>query len=114
MRQNSGAYIICKLPHPMREGEYLEGNGTRYNLAFRGQTLPDGSVAETVYILWNEPFYTILNNSPRRPLDYDYLKLLSSASGAFTNSSASKFLQLLNMVIPTPKSAIPNTPNMPR
>ena len=83
MRQNSGAYIICKLPHPAREGDYLEGNGTRYNLAFRGQILPDGSIAETVYILWNEPFYTILNNSPQRPLDYDYLKLLAPAAQRF-------------------------------
>ena len=83
LKQNASAFISLKLPKPTENDEYFEGYNSRYGLAVRGQTLPDGTNAETVYILWNEPFYSILNTTRTRPLDYSYLSTLPPAAQRF-------------------------------
>ena len=53
---------------------------TRYSVVFTGERLPDGSTADAVYLLLNEPYWQVLNHAPTRPLDYDYLQALPPAA----------------------------------
>jgi hypothetical protein len=77
--QNATAFIRAKVEYKRRDGtrDTLEGYFNRYNLIYRGQTLPGGARAETVYLSLNDPYYGLVNNSTRRPLDYRYLRSLT-------------------------------------
>jgi len=83
--QNAAAFIRAKLTYRGRAGEErsFEGYFTRYNVFFRGQTLPGGRSAETVYLGLNDPYYALLNESTWRPLDFDYLRSLTPAAQRF-------------------------------
>lgn len=85
LHQNASTYITVKLSYTAQDGttHYIEQSNTRYRLIFRGQELPDGTRAETVYIAFNDPFLQIINSSPTRPLDYDYLRQLPPAPQRF-------------------------------
>ena len=77
--QNASAFIRAKLAYRTRDGreETFEGYFNRYNVIYRGQTLPGGKRAETVYISLNDPYHGIINGPTRRPLDYQYLRTLT-------------------------------------
>jgi hypothetical protein len=85
LHQNAGAYIIAKLRYKARDGteRLLEAGFTRYSVVFTGERLPDGSKADGVYLILNEPYWEVLNNAPTRPLDYDYLKQLPPTAQRF-------------------------------
>lgn len=76
--ENAGAYITAKLHYKAHDGteRTLEAGFTRYSVVFTGERLPDGTKADAVYLLLNEPYWEVLNSAPTRPLDYDYLKAL--------------------------------------
>ena len=76
--ENAGAYITTKLHYKATDGteRTLEAGFTRYSVVFTGQRLPDGTKADAIYLLLNEPYWEVLNHAPTRPLDYDYLKAL--------------------------------------
>ena len=80
--QNAGTYIIATLHYSATDGteRTLEAGFTRYSVVFTGQRLPDGTTADAVYLVLNEPYWEVLNNAPTRPLDYDYLKALTPAA----------------------------------
>lgn len=80
--QNAGAYIIAKLHYTATDGttRSLEAGFTRYSIIFTGERLPDGTKADAVYLLLNEPYWDVLNRAPTRPLDYDYLQALPPAA----------------------------------
>ena len=80
--QNAGAYIIAKLHYTATDGteRTLEAGFTRYSVVFTGERLPDGTKADAVYLLLNDPYWEVLNSAPTRPLDYDYLKALTPAA----------------------------------
>jgi hypothetical protein len=80
--QNAGAYIIAKLRYTATDGTVrtLEAGFTRYSIIFTGERLPDGTQADAVYLLLNEPYWEVLNSAPTRPLDYDYLQALPPAA----------------------------------
>ena len=82
LHQNAGAYITAKLHYKATDGteRTLEAGFTRYSVVFTGQRLPDGTHADAVYLLLNEPYWEVLNSAPTRPLDYDYLKVLPPAA----------------------------------
>src|SRR5262245_13355573 len=63
--QNASAFIRAKVAYRTKEGteETLEGYFNRYNVFFRGQRLPGGHAAETVYISLNDPYYSLVNDS---------------------------------------------------
>jgi len=61
----------------------LEAGFSRYSVVFTGERLPNGSKADAVYLILNEPYWEVLNNAPTRPLDYDYLKQLSPTAQRF-------------------------------
>jgi hypothetical protein len=80
--QNAGAYIIAKLHYTATDGteRTLEAGFTRYSVIFTGERLPDGRVADAVYLLLNDLYWDLLNSAPTRPLDYDYLQALPPAA----------------------------------
>src|SRR5262249_32394871 len=55
----------------------LEATFNRYNVIFAGEKLPDGSKADSIFVIFSDPFITTLNNAPYRPLSYQYLRELS-------------------------------------
>jgi hypothetical protein len=77
--QNAATFIRAKFEYKGRDGEVklLEGYFNRYNVFFRGQRLPGGARAETVYISFNDPYLALINKSVWRPLDYQYLRTLT-------------------------------------
>jgi hypothetical protein len=85
LHQNAGAYITAKLRYKATDGteRVLEAGFTRYSVVFTGERLPDGSRADGVYLILNEPFWEVLNNAPTRPLDYDYIKQLPPTAQRF-------------------------------
>jgi hypothetical protein len=80
--QNAGAYIIAKLHYTATDGteRTLEAGFTRYSVIFTGERLPDGRIADAVYLLLNDLYWDLLNSAPTRPLDYDYLQALPPAA----------------------------------
>ncbi len=79
--QNVTAVITAKIQHRDRSGRErkIEIAGTRYSAIFTGETLPDGSKAEAVYIQLNGWYRDVLNSLRSRPLDFDYLRELPPA-----------------------------------
>jgi hypothetical protein len=85
LHQNAGAYITAKLHYKTVDGteRTLEAGFTRYGVVFTGGKLPDGTKADAVYLILNDPYWEVLNAAPTRPLDYDYLESLKPASQRF-------------------------------
>ena len=52
-------------------------------MVFTGERLPDGRLADCVYIVLNQPYWEVVNHAPVRPLDYDYLKALTPGAQRF-------------------------------
>jgi len=80
--QNAFVAILAKLRYTATDGteRTLEAGFTRYSVVFTGERRPDGTHADAVYLLLNEPYWEVLNHAPTRPLDYDYLKALAPAA----------------------------------
>ncbi len=86
--QNASTFITAKFSFTGKEGRdgrevHIEEAFTRYNLRFRSDRFEDGSEADAVYLRLNDPFFQIINNAARRPLDYDYLQALPPAAQRF-------------------------------
>ena len=83
--QNAFAAITAKLSYEANDRSHrtLEAGFTRYSVIFTGQKLPDGSKADAVYLILNDPYRDVLNNAPFRPLNYDYLRELAPAPQRF-------------------------------
>jgi hypothetical protein len=80
--QNASAFISAKIryrPKNAKDGRerWREIHYTRYSILFNGDVLPDGRVADAVYIVLNPPHRKMLNEAEVRPLDYEYLTKLS-------------------------------------
>lgn len=80
--QNAFAAITAKLEYTGNDGarRRFEFGSTRYGVVFAGESLPNGKVADAVYIVLNPIFREVLRYAKTRPLDYDYLKELPPAS----------------------------------
>jgi len=80
--QNAGAFITAKVQYRQSDGtnRSIEIAGTRYNLIFTGEKLPNGENADAVYIVPHKFYREILNTTQVRPLDYDYLRDLPPVS----------------------------------
>ena len=77
--QNAFTAITAKIRGKTKSGKekWFEIGYTRYSVVFTGETLPDGTEADAVYIILNPPYRDLLNHVELRPLDYDYLKQLT-------------------------------------
>lgn len=83
--QNASAYIVAYLRYRGRDGteRTLNTGFTRYSVIFTGESLPDGTTADAVYLVLSEPYREVLNHAPVRPLDYAYLKILTPTAQRF-------------------------------
>jgi hypothetical protein len=80
-----GSSLTNSIPYRANDGteRRLEAGFTRYSVIFTGEKLPDGRKADAVYVIFNEPFWEMLNNAPVRPLDRAYMKALTPAAQRF-------------------------------
>jgi hypothetical protein len=85
LRQNAFTGIAARLTYRGVDGgeRKVEADFTRYNVIFAGEKLPDGRSADCVYLILNEPYLEVLNSAPMRPLNYEYLKILTPAAQRF-------------------------------
>ena len=85
LSQNAGATIKAKIFYRDREGNQrkLEAVFSRYSVVFTGDTLPDGTGADGVYVVMNDIYQGFLNHAPLRPLDFTYLRQLSPSASRF-------------------------------
>ena len=85
LRQNAHAVIKVKLQYTDKMGveQEAEFESTRYGVIFTGEKLPTGQKADAVYLVLNPPYRQVLNSAPVRPLDYNYIKMLSPTAQRF-------------------------------
>jgi len=86
LRQNAFAGLTVKGLHyktSERIEQTFEFSDTRYGIIFTGETLPNGTKAGAVYVIFHDLYLALLNSAIRRPLDYDYLKSLSPTEQRF-------------------------------
>ena len=83
--QNAFTAITAKIRGKTKSGKekWFEIGYTRYSVVFTGETLPDGTEADAVYVILNPPYRDLLNHVELRPLDYDYLKQLAPGAQRF-------------------------------
>jgi hypothetical protein len=77
--KNASAFITVKRTYTAKDKteKKIEAAFTRYSIIFTGEKLPDGRMADAVYLILNEIYREILNTAQTRPLDYDYLRELT-------------------------------------
>jgi hypothetical protein len=85
LSQNAGATIKAKVFYKDREGNQrkLEAVFSRYSVVFTGDTLPDGTGADGVYVVMNDIYQGFLDHVPLRPLDFNYLRQLPPSACRF-------------------------------
>jgi hypothetical protein len=85
LRQNASAFITVRVNYTNLQGvqKTVEADFTRYSVIFTGEKLPDKRRADAVYLNLHDVYWSILNEAPWRPLDYDYLKALGPAAQRF-------------------------------
>jgi hypothetical protein len=78
LHQNASAYITAKIRYKTKTGKERWGEigYTRYSVVFTGEILPDGKIADAVYLALNASYRDLLNHVEVRPLNYDYLMRL--------------------------------------
>jgi len=83
--QNVGTLITAEFQYRWNDGSehFLKAGFTRYSVIFSGENLPDGRTADAVYVVFNNPFWEVLNNAPVRPLNRSYMKELPPAPQRF-------------------------------
>jgi hypothetical protein len=83
--QNTFAGITAKLGYRANDGseKSLEAAFTRYSVIFAGEKFPDGTRADSVYVILNPTYREVLNNAPMRPLDLGYKKQLAPTPQRF-------------------------------
>ncbi|NNE19983.1 MAG: hypothetical protein HKN10_16050 [Myxococcales bacterium] len=83
--QNAATFIRAKITYRTadKQGATLEGYFSRYNVFYRGHSLPGGRRAETVYISLNDPYYDLVREGKARPLDLEYQRSLTPSAQRF-------------------------------
>ncbi len=70
------------------------GNFTLWSVFWRGDELPSGEIADTIYLQFNAPFILSLNDFYVKPLDYDYWLKLSPLAQRLYELTGLKFYGL--------------------
>jgi len=65
-------YLKDKKEYWKEKPESIGGNFTLWSVFWRGDRLPDGKVADSIYLAFNIPFILSLQAYYVKPLDYDY------------------------------------------
>lgn len=97
-RQNALLGITARVKYRNAQGreESIDSTFTRYTVYFRGQELPDGKKAETVFLGFNDPYLQVVNNSVTRPQDYQYLAQLPPTAQRFYELASFKIFAALS------------------
>ena len=97
LRQNASAFITIRVCYTTLDGHQktVEADFTRYSVIFTGEKLPDKRRADAVYLNLHDVYWSILNEAPWRPLDYDYLKALNPAAQRFYEILSYRFYNAL-------------------
>lgn len=105
LHQNASAYIKAKLEYVGKDGtrRKFEFGSTRYAVVMIGETLPDGTKAEAVYIVLNPLFRDLLRHARSRPLDYEYLKELPPSAQRWYELVSFQMFAALNLGNPRAK-----------
>lgn len=84
LRQNVGILISAKIKQKTIDGaeRSLEADFSRYSVVFTGEELPDGTKADSVYLVLNKLYRDILNSAPIQPQNWTH-KELPAASHRF-------------------------------
>lgn len=103
--QNASAFITAKFNYRANDNSerHVEAGITRYGVIFTGEKLPDGRKADAVYIMFNDPFWEVLNNAPVRPLDRAYMKELPPGAQRFYEIVSRKMFAALKNNYPHAK-----------
>jgi len=106
-RQNALLGITARVKYRNGQGreESIDATFTRYSVYFRGQQLPDGTRAETVFLGFNDPYLQVVNNSLTRPQDYEYLSQLPPVAQRFYELASFKIFAALSNNYPTARLA---------
>lgn len=82
LKENAFAGITAKLNYKGNGGSDLsfEFATTRYTVIFTGETLPNETRADAVYIELHPRYHEMLKHSKTRPLNYEYLRELPPSS----------------------------------
>jgi hypothetical protein len=104
-RQNALLGITARMKYRNTESreESVDATFTRYTVYFRGQELPDGKRAETVFLGFNDPYLQVVNNSVTRPQDYEYLSQLPPTAQRFYELVSFKMFAALSNKYPAAK-----------
>lgn len=102
-RQNAGALIVAKVNYSDKDGlvRSLDTTFTRYSVNLRGEHLPDGTVADAIYINFSDEYFEVLKTAQIRPLDFDYLKELQPSAQRFYEIVSYKIFAALSNNKPT-------------
>lgn len=103
--QNASAFIAAKYTYKANDRSEREVKAavTRYGVIFTGEKLPDGRKADAVYVIFNDPFWEVLNTAPVRPLDRAYMKELPPAAQRFYEIVSRKIFAALKNDYPRAK-----------
>jgi hypothetical protein len=85
LRQNASAFITARIIYKQTDGteRRVEADFNRYSVICTGETMPDSTKADAVYLVLNNIYAQIINTAQTRPLDYDYLKDLPPSPQRF-------------------------------
>jgi hypothetical protein len=104
-RQNALLGLTARVKYRNAQGreDTIDATFTRYTVYFRGQELPDGTRAETVFLGFNDPYLQVVNNSVTRPQDYEYLSQLAPTAQRFYELVSFKMFAALSNNYPSAK-----------
>lgn len=105
LEQNALTGITAKLNYKWADGSShrIRTTFTRYGVVLTGKKLPNGQKADGVYILFNEPYLGIISNAPVRPINYGYLKELTTGAQRFYELVSYKIFAALKYKHPEAK-----------
>lgn len=79
LKRNARTFVNAKVAYRGTDGteRWLKAYFNRYVVVLAGERFSDGTVADSVYAVFTDPYWEVLNAAPARPLDYSYLKELA-------------------------------------
>jgi hypothetical protein len=114
LHQNASAYIEFSITYRRKNGtqKTLQCGDNRYGVVFTGEKLPDGVVADAVYLVLHDWYRDLLDDVIFRPLDYSYLTCLAPGPQRFYELLSFQVYAALTNNRPKPRCSIRTTVSM--
>lgn len=101
LKRIAGTPIYAETFYLKKDGDYWReetrskgGVFTLWNVFWKGEKLPDGEIADSIYLQFNIPFILSLHDFYVKPLDYDYWLKLSPLAQRLYELTGLKFYGL--------------------